>query len=77
MHGWLGALVATGMFFHAVRTVGAPTAAILQAATPAFAAWLGDRALSEHLLPLQAAGLALAITGMVLAIIGAAAANRK
>lgn len=72
VHGWLGAIVATTLFLFCVRATGAPTAAILQAVTPAFAAGFGEIALGEHLLPLQLAGMALVILGMVLATLGVA-----
>lgn len=69
VHGWLGALVATVLFLHAVRVLGAPTAAVLQAATPALAAWFGNEVLHEPVTTSQTAGLALVFAGMVLAII--------
>lgn len=76
-HGWLTGLVATGLFFFAVRTLGAPVAAIQQATIPAFAAWFGDQALAEHATPLQLSGLALTTTGMVVAILSVAARRRR
>jgi drug/metabolite transporter (DMT)-like permease len=76
-HAWLSGLVATGLFFLAVRRLGALSAALLQASIPVFAIVFGGRVLGEPATVVQVAGLALTIVGMLFAIISLAAARRR
>lgn len=75
IHGWLGAIAATGLFFHAIRVIGATRAAIMLTPTPAFSATLGAVLLGERLSVTQIIGLGLACLGMAVFIAATARAK--
>ena len=67
-HGWLVAIGATALFFLAVRLAGTEIAAVLQTASPGFAAIFGAAILNEPLLPAQIGGLMLVTVGVLLSV---------
>jgi drug/metabolite transporter (DMT)-like permease len=69
-HGWLVALVATFLFFLAVRLAGPHFAATIQTLSPAFAVGLGALLLGERIDRVTFLGAVLTIGGVLLTIAG-------
>jgi DME family drug/metabolite transporter len=73
--------LAYALFAHGVSTLGSPTAVTISLLEPLTAALLGVFVLSEHLTGAMAAGCALILAGLVLAVTqtrpGTAAATRR
>jgi drug/metabolite transporter (DMT)-like permease len=75
-HGALVAFGATALFFLAIRRLGAPAAALLQALAPGFAAGLGALLLAEALDGAAVAGMILTLAGVAIGIAGGAPRSR-
>jgi drug/metabolite transporter (DMT)-like permease len=63
--GLLGTLVAHGLFVWALRTIRPSTAGIISTAEPVFAGLIAFLVLGDRLQPLQVAGAALIVAGII------------
>ena len=69
-HGVLVAYGATLLFFVAVRHLGIPIAAVIQALAPGLAGLMGGLLLAEALSPLRLLGMAIVVAGIIVTSAG-------